>query len=635
MALVTTLKDFMTNTIRVNKSRLGTSNADNILNQMDGVTFIGDMIQTGAQQNWLSQITPSYFDSTVITRVLFNWYDRKEYLKNFTSNTVYQGYPTNNITLDKNTSFNKKDDILIYMGSTYANGDFKLENEIFSFYYKRETDNTFTRTAGGLRYKKMHYLRDFWIGSPTPVYSPANFKLRPLFNGYFTGNTINEAFSGVINFIASDVNLYQGMDDSIESATNELNYYIVDDNDESTYHMFRVYNKAQLFNLFLLFDMDIYYKTVEDLQEGTNYYDFNDIGESEPTTDTEPNIQTNPGQAQNSVQNQQNGTGDWSSTEVTAPDTPYTGTGIGNCLYTINLKQMYKVRNELFRPDIISSFFIDNESLLGCTIWPFKYSGNGLYTVTEVIIGKYHVQLMGDSSITPYAYAVLPTYIPKIYVAQGVSILPKNGNFLDYAPYTKIKFYLPYIGIVDVDPCDIYDHTIDIYYLYEPTTGKGKGCIKSSSGVTYSWDCMLGTTVPFTISNMNQLMQNLALAGIKAAGVYATGGLGAVGEAYSATEVISSIAGSVRDFKISSTGSTGDSMGRLEPQEVYCITVGPYTRIPDDYAKNYGRPSLITVTLNKLRGFTTVPNPLFTTTATDTEKAEIVALLQGGVIING
>lgn len=635
MAIAKTLTEFINNLCSqgVAGGIMDATEASQIKDNITGSTGLVQAINndhTWMSNSFFDSYTPLSFDDC---GYFFNYYSINDFLNSYNSNTIYVGVVNNNIILQKE-DLKKLGDIVFYYGTTTGTTTINNKNSILGFKTYSESLEKWGESAGGYYLEAtttgLENLRiGAFIGWGDDYYS---YKVnRPLFNNDISYGKVNKSIPLTGN--VTNINVYAAMNS--EGVYYENFYQIPDDLEQGKYHCFKIFKKAQFDAMLTLFGITTYYRNPTDLENKTNPVTPGDSGESGPDTSTEPNLTTNPGQGQNQVQNQQTGTGDWSSDEVTTPQSPYTGTGIGNCLYAINLKQMYKVRNELFRPDIISSFFIDNESLLGCTIWPFKYEGTGLYTTTTIKIGKYSVELLGQSETTPYAYAILPTYVPKVYAAQGIKILPKNGNFLDYAPYTKIKFYLPYIGIVDVDPCDIYDHIIDIYYLYEPSTGKGKGCIKSSSGVTYSWDCMLGTTVPFTISNMNQLMQNLALAGVKAAGVYATGGLGAVGEAYSATEVISSIAGSVRDFKISSTGGTGDSMGRLEPQEVYCITIGPYTRIPDDYNKNYGRPSLITVKLKDLKGFTTVPNPLFTTTATDTEKAEIVALLQGGVIING
>lgn len=624
MALVSNLKEFMTNTIKVNKSRLGSSNADNILSQMDGVTFIGDMVQAGAQANWLFQYTPSYFDNKTIIRVLFNWYNRTDYLNSFLAENVFEGYPTNNNIISKN-SFSDTDNILIYMGTTEADGDFKTENEIFSFYYKRETDNTFTRTAGGLRYKKMHYLRDFWIGSPVPVYSPSNFKTRPLFNGYFTGNNINETFNNVINFIASDVNLYQGMNTDNIEAIPEVNYYIVDDNDPTTYHMFRVYNKKQLFNLFLLFDMDLYYKTVEDLQEGINQFDFNDI-------ETTPE-QTEPGQPENVIDNL-GGAGNFESDVINYPLNAFVGTGTGISTYLLTPKQMQYVLNKVWDPDIISVLTnFDLSPIVNALIWPCNmYTGrviDGSPAETQTIgvyIGKSPIAF--NTLEQQIAYYINPLYIKILDF--GILNLKSSDfykSFLDYEPYTTFNLFLPYYGIVPIASHDVIDHQVNIKICLDVGTGAGKYLIFVDGVIKYSYDCQVGVEIQLTNSNfsssLNSLVRNttgqILQPGANPAGI--------------AKGLIGNFQNTMTTFDVSSIGATGNNNERLSSQEAYFIIERMETALPNDYNKNYGRPSMITSKLGDLKGFTTVPNVLIETTATEPEKQEIIKLLNEGVII--
>ena len=624
MALVSNLKEFMINTIKVNKSKIGNSNADNLLSQMDGVTFIGDMIQASAQQNWLFQYNPSVYIGDPIIRILFKWFDRTDFLNNFVSENVFEGYPTNNNTISKN-SFSDSDNILIYMGTTQANGDFRTENEIFSFYKKGESDNTFIRTSGGLRYKKMHYLRDFWIGSPTPVYSPSINKLTPLFRGYFSGSNINETFNNIINFNAQNLNLYQGMNTDNVAEVAEVNYYIVDDNDPTTYHMFRLYNKKQLFNLFLLFDMDIYYRTVEDLQEGTNQFDFNDI-------ETTPE-QTEPGQPENVIDNQ-GGAGNFESDVINYPLNAFVGTGTGISTYLLTPKQMQYVLNKVWDPDIISVLTnFDLSPIVNALIWPCNmYTGrviDGSPAETQTIgvyIGKSPIAF--NALEQQIAYYINPLYIKILDF--GILNLKSSDfykSFLDYEPYTTFNLFLPYYGIVPIASHDVIDHQVNIKICLDVGTGAGKYLIFVDGVIKYSYDCQVGVEIQLTNSNfsssLNSLVRNttgqILQPGANPAGI--------------AKGLIGNFDNTMTSFDVSSIGATGNNTERLSSQEAYFIIERMETALPNDYNKNYGRPSMITSKLGDLKGFTTVPNVLIETTATEPEKQEIIKLLNEGVII--
>lgn len=620
MALVSNLKEFMTNTIKVNKSKIGNSNADNLLSQMDGVSFIGDMIQSGAQQNWLFQNTPHYFDNETIIRVLFNWYNRTEYLNTFLAENVFEGYPTNNNTISKN-SFSDTDNLLIYMGTTEADGDFKTENEIFSFYKKGENDSTFTRTSGGLRYKKMHYLRDFWIGSPTPVYSPSIIKLTPLFTGFFSGSNVNEAFSGIINFNAQNLNLYQGMNTDNVAEVAEVNYYIVDDNDATTFHMFRLYNKKQLFNLFLLFDMDIYYRTVEDLQDGVNQFDFNDI-------DVQPG-EVPPGQESNQVDNVF-GNGNFTSDVIDYPVNAVLGSGVGMSTYILTGEQLKFVLSKVWDPSLIEILTnFDLSPIVNALIWPCDMTSTregSTITSAGVYIGK-----------TPIPFNTLDPSLCQLITSKylmikdfGVMRIDEKeffGSFMDFEPYTSAYIYLPFYGTVPIPMCDIIGHDVSVKLCLDASTGAGKYLIFVDSIAKYGFDAQVGIQIQLTNSNFSETLQGLMRNSVsqimqapKAAGSIVSDGVG-------------NALGSMNSFDISTVGSSGNNNERLNSQQVYFVFERVETAIPEGFNKNFGRPSMITTQLSELKGFTTVLNPIIETTATDPEKEQIKSILQEGVFI--
>ena len=57
----------------------------------------------------------------------------------------------------------------------------------------------------------------------------------------------------------------------------------------------------------------------------------------------------------------------------------------------------------------------------------------------------------------------------------GVSVgQPHGGSFLDYAPYTSITAYLPFIGFVSLEPKFIIGHTVQARYIVDVITG---GCM--------------------------------------------------------------------------------------------------------------------------------------------------------------
>ena len=622
MAIVSTVKDFLINTFKVNEEKIGTSNVNALLPQIENSQFIGETAQATAAQQWLNDDSNlTVYDSETIVRVLFKWFDRTEFLNSFVSETVFEGYPSNNRTIDKN-SFSDDENILIEMGTTYANGNFKSESEIFSFYKKGENNGQFIRTSGGLRYKKMHYLEDFWIGSPHPIGGGfALSKTEPLFQGYFYGNDINEAFNVSSNFPANHLNLYQGMNTENVSEVDEVNFYIVDDADPYTYHMFRLYNKKQLFNLFLLFDFDFYYKTIEDLQQGQNQFDFNDI-------DVQPG-ELPPGQESNQIDNVF-GNGNFTSDVIDYPVNAILGSGVGMSTYILTGEQLKHVLSKVWDPSLIEILTnFDLSPIVNALIWPCDMTSTregSTVTSAGVYIGKTPIPF---NTIDPSLCQLITNKYLMIKDFGVMRIDEKEffGSFMDFEPYTNAYIYLPYYGTVPIPMCDIIGHNVSVKLCLDASTGAGKYLIMIDSIAKYNFDAQVGIQIQLTNSNFSETLQGLMRNSVsqimqspKAAGSIVSDGVG-------------NALGSMNSFDISTVGSSGNNNERLNSQEVYFVFERVETAIPEGFNKNFGRPSMITTQLSELKGFTTVLNPIIETTATDPEKEQIKSILQEGVFI--
>jgi len=209
------------------------------------------------------------------------------------------------------------------------------------------------------------------------------------------------------------------------------------------------------------------------------------------------------------------------------------------------------------------------------------------------------------------------------------------GSFLDYEPYTSIQIYLPYCGIQAIKAHDVIGHTIHLLLTVDAFTGTGQYVLAveydnnlgtTSAAVKYKWPCMVAQPIKITGSNMATLQQALT----QNAGQFIKG------LASNPASLISGTIGALHDTlsgQQQMASSQGDSLDRYEPQKPYLIITRPNTVIPDDYNKNFGRPSLKTQKLSTLSGFTTVPNPLLDVNATEEEKEYIIAMLKEGVYL--
>lgn len=264
-----------------------------------------------------------------------------------------------------------------------------------------------------------------------------------------------------------------------------------------------------------------------------------------------------------------------------------------------------------------------------------------------------------------------------------VAIAEYWGNFLDYSPHTKIELYLPWsTGFVDLDPNDVMNSTISIVTNIELDKGtcihnvyNGRGAVIGQ----YSGVC--GKQLPITALDTSgkalsavvaatAVAVSAGAAGITAAGAAATesaavgalrgakaAGLSIEGQLTAAESMRSIMSKFHKDYTpVAKAGSkvaavSGIAAARIPPhiqrsgsftgngsgmgvQYPYFILSRPDQSVPDQYGAYVGYPSNIYSSLGALSGYTEVGSIYLDGIAcTENERAEIDALLKGGVIL--
>ena len=104
------------------------------------------------------------------------------------------------------------------------------------------------------------------------------------------------------------------------------------------------------------------------------------------------------------------------------------------------------------------------------------------------------------------------------------------GAYLDYAPYTKVNLYLPYIGIVPLSTDDVMHRAISIKYKVDILTGAcmaqikctgGKHCNVNSVMYQYTGNCAIN--IPVSSSNFAQTISALIGVATTAVGLFTAG----------------------------------------------------------------------------------------------------------------
>ena len=213
-----------------------------------------------------------------------------------------------------------------------------------------------------------------------------------------------------------------------------------------------------------------------------------------------------------------------------------------------------------------------------------------------------------------------------------VNVREYYGNVLDYAPYTEISLYLPFIGIVKLDVADVMRGSVQVKYHVDVITG---ACLADvivkrdgESSVLYQYAGSAIVTYPVSSGSYASMVTGVLSLAAGVAGTIMTGGAaapaligGAVGLSHLHTDVQKS-------------GGFSGSAGAMGGKKPYLIISRPQDATPADFEKYEGKPASKTVILGNCSGFVKVKQiNIDAVPATYGEQDQIVALLKQGVIL--
>lgn len=266
------------------------------------------------------------------------------------------------------------------------------------------------------------------------------------------------------------------------------------------------------------------------------------------------------------------------------------------------------------------------ENIVSVKGLPMEFTG----TQAEIKVGDIAFGINGDKVAS----------VQKVSIG-SVKYTGYYGNYLDLGPYTKTKVNLPYIGLVEVDPADIFNSTLSVDYVIDLVTGQCMA-ILTIDGIPYmNVTGQMGFDIPITATDRVQTELRVASAAITAVGGAAghlIGGdiLGAgVGGASSALSLMGA------DYTSQRTASPSPACASYANHMVYLLIERPlYEGESEGYKHLHGYPchkymKLSSMTTNyKVPTFVAVDRRTDISTAmTSEENAMLEQLLTEGVYI--
>ena len=297
-------------------------------------------------------------------------------------------------------------------------------------------------------------------------------------------------------------------------------------------------------------------------------------------------------------------------------DTTVLSSGIGVLTSTFHMtkERLKQLGQFLWGSSVFDEFSLINnnpiENIISCKAIPYNISG----TTQEITLGNVKTGVNGEKISQNFSKQTIGT----------VAIAEHYKNFLDYAPYTNVIIYLPYIGFKELDTSLVMGKTLKIEYTLDVITGGCLAQIYVGKIRLYEFTGNIGVDISITASNRAQVES-----------AYISAGVGVVSSAMSGnvTGAVNSIIGAATSqYHYSGTGNPSPSCVASTNRTCYVVIDRPQYQSLKAFNHTRGRMCCLSKTIGSLKGYTVCDSNIDISgiSATDEEKEEIVNILSSG-----
>ena len=297
-------------------------------------------------------------------------------------------------------------------------------------------------------------------------------------------------------------------------------------------------------------------------------------------------------------------------------DTKVLASGIGVLTSTFHMtkERLIQLGQFLWGTSVFDEFSLINnnpiENIISCKAIPYNISG----TTQEITLGNVKTGVNGEKINQNFSKQAIGT----------VTINEHYKSFLDYAPYTNVIIYLPYIGFKELDTSLVMGKTLKIEYTLDVITGGCLAQIYVGKIRLYEFTGNIGVDVSITASNRAQVES-----------AYISAGVGVVSSAMNGnvTGAVNSIIGAATSqYHYSGTGNPSPSCVASTNRTCYVVIDRPQYQSLKAFNHTRGRMCCLSKTIGSLKGYTVCDGNVDISgiSATDEEKEEIVNILSSG-----
>lgn len=290
--------------------------------------------------------------------------------------------------------------------------------------------------------------------------------------------------------------------------------------------------------------------------------------------------------------------------------------GLLSTVYVMTQTRLKQLASFLWSDDFFQNIKLLNnspiENIVSCKVMPCSASG----TDSPITLGNVSTGVNGDKTSSSMRVQIGSLAIPKYY-----------NSFLDYAPYTKLTIFLPFIGFKELDTNVFMGKTLKLYYVFDFITGAVKAQIFANDIYCMSFDATAGIDIPITASNRAQVEASYIKSALSVGGSIASGNpLVAVGGLLESANA---------QYHYNTQGTFSPSCGFHDTRLAYVIYDRPTAQYPTTYNHNCGKPCLLSRNLGSVSGYTEVDKgiELSGIPCTESERKEILDLITTGIFL--
>ena len=293
------------------------------------------------------------------------------------------------------------------------------------------------------------------------------------------------------------------------------------------------------------------------------------------------------------------------------------GIGVLTSTFKMTKERLVQLGQFLWGANIFDKFSLVNnnpiENIISCKSIPINTDGAN----QEIILGNVATGVNGEKISNNFAKQTIGS----------IAINEHYHNFLDYAPYTNIILYLPYIGFKELDTTLVMNKTLKVIYTVDAITGGCLAQVYVNNVRLYEFTGNVGIDIPITASNRAQVEAGYIQAGVGATASALGGNVGSA--------VTSLLNSATSQYHYSSTGNPSPMCVASTNRTCYVIIDRPNYQNLKAFNHTRGRKCYLSKTISTLHGFTICDSniDLSGINATQSELEELKEILSSGFYV--